>query len=209
MAQDYLQLADRTKLGTDNRTVTLDGKSHTIAAQQLVAVPGNALAALGLAVGEILLEQLKNGAAVDANVDGSSAAAKFEYRVPADQVLLLEELVLVVRDTGAWTGGGFGALAALTNGLKLEVIDVDGNTVKRSLVPGTVVKTTAAIAAVPGADATMLLADTLRARLPAGVGGWPIVVTAQQYVRLTVADNLTGLDGMLASIRGRLAAASA
>lgn len=204
MAQDYIQLADRTKLGADTKSVTVGGTAHNIERQQLVSVPGTSLAEQGVAYGEVLAAQLLNGAVADANVDGTAPAA-FSYQVPASKVLLLDLVELVVRDTGAWTGALFGAAPALSEGIRVEVIESDGATVLLSLIPGGAAKSNADLLAVPGARAAMPFADTMQVELPAGAEGWPLVVSAGRYVRLTVADNLTGLDGLRASIRGRLA----
>lgn len=206
MAQTYLQLADRTKLGTDSKNVNVDAASHLVARQQLVTVPGNALAEQGVAIGEVVTARLATaGGAVDANVNGSVVGVAFEYEVAAGKVLLLDELELVVRDTGAFTGASFGAGSALTNGLRVEVIDTDGVTVRASLLAGASAKINADLAEVPGAVIAMPWIDTLQAWLPVRAEGWPIRLTAGQRVRMTVADDLSGLDGLRATLRGRLA----
>lgn len=211
MSQDFIQLADRTKLGSDSKTVTYGSPAvaHIIERQQLISVPGTVPSEQAIAPADAVLELLAaTGPVTDARVDGSGTPVAFNYLVAAGKALVLDELVLMIRDTGAFTGITFGVIAALTNGIKLEVRDTDGNTVLKSLIPGGVAKKHADLAAIPGAVLSQVFADTLQVRIPARVEGWPLLVTAGQYVRLTVADNLTALDEFRASIRGRLSSVS-
>jgi hypothetical protein len=203
MSQDFIQLADRTKLGSDSKTVTVGAAQSIIERQQLVSVPGTIPAEQAIAPAEAILELLASSdPSTDANVDGSGGAVAFNYQVAAGKALVLDEIALMIRDTGTFNGASFGAIAGpLTNGIKLEVRDTDGNTVLKSFIPAGVAKRHADLAAIPGAALLMV-------RIPALFEGWPLLVAAGQYVRLTVQDNLTTLEGFQAAVRGRLSSVS-
>jgi hypothetical protein len=211
MSQDFIQLADRTKLGSDSKSISLGtpAVAHILDRQQLVSVPGTVPAQQAIALGEAILEYLGGVGAPDANVDGSGAPITKSYVVAADKALVLDEITLMIRDTGTFNGSTFGAIAGpLANGIKLEVLDTDGNTSLKSFIPNASAKKNADLAAIPGAELVQIFADTLQVRIPTRFEGWPLLVAAGQYVRLTVRDNLTGLDGFQASIRGRLSSVS-
>lgn len=55
----------------------------------------------------------------NANVNGSVTPVEFKLVVPDKTIIFIQELVVTVRDGGQFVSGGYGALPALTNGIKI------------------------------------------------------------------------------------------
>lgn len=158
--------------------------------------------------------------ATNAAVDGSSTVVRFERGPGSGQVLDLRAITVTIRDTGAYTAETFGALAALTNGVRLCVtetitpVDTDtDDTVPADpayqdcesggdLLPA--IKRLADLSAVSascGGDAVCgggggggsgANAATYRIELDRLFGG-SIPIGAGQTIQAVIRDNLTGL----------------
>ncbi len=62
-----------------------------------------------------------DGSTFNANVDGSVTPQLFWYSPPQNTKARIYRMIIFVRDTGVFTADGFGALAALTNGIDIYV----------------------------------------------------------------------------------------
>jgi len=62
----------------------------------------------------------------DAIGDYSSAATPFMLKPAANELVHCERMVVTVRDSGSMDSGGYGNGAALTNGIKVRVMDDSG-----------------------------------------------------------------------------------
>lgn len=52
-------------------------------------------------------------------VNASAVAVDFKYIVPAGNILLIDELIVGVKDNGVFTAGGYGGRAVLVNGIQI------------------------------------------------------------------------------------------
>ena len=83
---------------------------------------------------------LKNGSSREAAVDGSVTAVTFEYD-PADLVDW-ERMIIYIQGSGtpAWTAATYANRAVLTNGIKVEVVNSDDDSVVQDLLDGFPIK---------------------------------------------------------------------
>jgi hypothetical protein len=154
-----------------------------------------------------------NGAGVDPDmaIDGSAATgtpSEFRYIVPADKTFLMHSIGFHLLDA-SFDFNGFGAGAALTNGLRISIHDSD-DTVLVRLVEGFPIDKmvefahfgTPATNIDPAAGAaddmfsTQIVFQTI-------IGYTPFL-TAGQYIEIHVEDDLSGLTHFEATIGGRL-----
>lgn len=153
---------------------------------------------------EILVAALElDGAGATAmSVDGSSAAKKFSLIAAADQVTVVRVLSMVIADDGALVAGGFGGLAALTNGLAIEILDTDGTSVLADLTAGFAIKTHADLIALGAAVEFVATAAALVA--VRWTFATAIELAEDQRLQVTVRDNLTGLTDARAAVTGHV-----
>lgn len=148
-----------------------------------------------------------DGSTSDMRVDGSSVVKKFQYVVPTDKLLYLDNVEIVLGDTG-YDPDKFGGLTALTNGCKLEIYDTDGTTVLLDMLAEPIKQNYefthfggVSINVVPGAVIDLI---SVSAHMHETYGA-DLLLEAGQIVQFTVQDDLdTGLDFFEATIGGRL-----
>lgn len=153
--------------------------------------------------GKFVYEFLKNGASADLNIDGSTPV-NFTYTVPASKTLILARFNFALVD-GSMTYGKFGGLTALTNGLKLEILDTDGSTQLLDFTGGLNIKTNEDFACLAGVDAIAEPAagdDFMPIRFTVNKAGAPMLVHEGQVIRLVVQDNLSALSHFRCMVQG-------
>lgn len=69
-----------------------------------------------------ILDSFKNAGSKSMAVNGSVTPVVFSYSPSATHVHAITELTVVLKDEGTTALTNFGALAALTNGIKIEVV---------------------------------------------------------------------------------------
>lgn len=207
MADSFIPTGTGKKLDSDVIARAIDGNSHNVERQRVVVVQPEDAAQFAYDAEQhvdAFLARASDSSA-DMNVDGSVTPQLFVYTVAADEQLALDEVVLWLRDAGGFSATTFGALAALTTGLKIEVYDASSTPV----LVATLLAAAKDLGDVLRAGATYegptaLVADCLRARLRTTRGGQPMLLPAGYSIRATVADNLAGLDELRVAIVGRL-----
>lgn len=119
MSQDNILISDASRISSDSRSRTVNGKSLTEHYQRM------AEAHVGV-VPLPLRSFLKTSAdSIEMAVNGSSAAVSFDL-APADPAIYrVKSLILSMSLASAATMTEFGDIAALTNGLTLQMLDTD------------------------------------------------------------------------------------
>lgn len=144
------------------------------------------------------------GTSEEMKVNGGGAAKKFYWRCPANQIWILQRLNFLMID-GAMSPTKFGGLAALGNGLKIEILDTDQATVLLDFLEGETIVKNADFALLAGVDDQITAAvgdDIFKVRWTLAKSGKPIRLTSQQYIQVTVQDDLTGLTSFRAMLQG-------
>lgn len=137
----------------------------------------------------------------DLAVDGSTTDQTFDYIVPAGKKAVIQKITVGVRCATAPVGDGFGDLAELEDGLLLEFLDTDLS-VLLDLAGGVPVALNEGWAMLAGSDVdidSVLFQVRATITLPA-----PVELEAAQRFRVTVQDDLSGLDEFRIQLRGYL-----
>lgn len=153
-----------------------------------------------------LFKFLRNASSPAMNVNGSITPVKFEYVVPAGRELYAQRLNFEFINTGM-KPDNFAGVAALTNGLLIEVLD-DDNTPLIDFTDGLGIKNQTEFAPLAGVDANVTSGggtpDGLAVRWTMARTGAPIYMTAGQKFVLTVRDDLSTITQMRAMLQGIL-----
>lgn len=156
--------------------------------------------------GELVSELLLTaGPSSDMGVNGSVTPVEFEFT--ADGAVFLSSVAFSLLDATSLPTA-FGGVAALTNGLTVELIDTDGTTVLHDFLAGLTVKKTADFAYLgvvtvalsvdgSGDDHQQVVWDVER------TFGAPLLLKSGQALRVTVQDDLTGLTEFQGMALGR------
>lgn len=144
-------------------------------------------------------QALVNGASRLMNVNGSVTPQNFLYTVPAGTVYYLESISIIISDTGTPTAAKFGDLAALTNGVRLQ-IKSSGTTydVYNFKTNGELTMFFNNVFIPPTAgwlNDTDLLVGTVKFEKPIKLNG-----ANSDFVQFTIRDNLTGLNTFISNI---------
>ena len=144
-------------------------------------------------------QALVNGSSRTMNVNGSVTPQNFLYTVPANTVYYLESISIIISDTGTPTAAKFGDLAALTNGVRLQ-IKSSGTTydVYNFKTNGELTMFFNNVFIPPTAgwlNDTDLLVGTVKFEKPIKLNG-----ANSDFVQFTIRDNLTGLNTFISNI---------
>ncbi len=129
----------------------------------------------------------------DMDVDGSGTAVLFEVGFDFDW--RLTRINLVINDNNM-TSIKFGGLSALGNGLILQVVNAPGIE-QIDFFDGLTIKANRDWHALAGVDANLDVSagvDIFDVRWTIEKAGAPMLIPANWTVRITVQDNLTGID---------------
>lgn len=148
---------------------------------------------------------LKNGSSREAAVNGSVTAVEFEYD-PQDLVDL-ERMILHIAaaSTPAWAAENYANRAALTNGIKVEVINTDDDSVVTDLLDGFPIKSDhewRALCFDYVIDTYGSGDDNATARWTFGKAGKPIRLQLNQKIMVTIQDDLTDLTHQWFQVQG-------
>lgn len=130
---------------------------------------------------------------IDGN--GNYSVTPRKLKLTAASELDLHRMMVEIRDTGAFSAEKYGALAELTNGVKVEAIDADDN-VLIDLLDGTPIKSNAEWGAncydvdlkTWGAGDEFVLVRWTFAK-----AGAPLTLHAGESLQVTLQDDLSGL----------------
>lgn len=146
----------------------------------------------GVPAGDVVVAPLRaNGEPAGSsamNVDGSTTPAYYWIAGDGGKLTTIRRLSIVLTDA-AILEGGFGGLAALANGLALEVLATDGATALVDLTGGLGLKSHADLLAL-GADLRFVGSTMVAVAWDLAA---PVELVAGQRLRATVRDDLTGL----------------
>ncbi len=154
----------------------------------------------------LLFDQLKTSAgSADMVVDGSSTAVQFFYAPPPGKIALISRLIWDVVD-GSMQVGRFGGLGALSNGLKVELLDHNDNVILDFLA-GMTIKTNYEWSHLAGSDALIQLAagdDEMHVRWSIFKTGAHLYLPPNRKIAMTVQDALAGLTHFESVVQGIL-----
>lgn len=151
---------------------------------------------------DFIFKWLKNGSTVDMNVDASSTIT-YQYTVPASKTVYLQRVNVSLVD-GSMTYGKFGGLTALTNGIKVEVLDSAGGTLV-DFFDGETIKANEDFAPLAGVDAIAEPAagdDFMPVRWTISKAGDSLRLIEGDVIRFTLQDDLSDLSYFRAMIQG-------
>jgi hypothetical protein len=192
MAADVMLLANGDAIATDSVSVATGNTTRTAHRQVVVTVPAADPSVSALPPGQRFSAPLLGPAAsTSLVVDGSTTPVVFTWSPPSSRAAVIAELVLMFAPAAAAVADGFGAAAALANGLLLELV-IGGETVEAWIVRRHV------DAVAFGGALELLPAGQLALRLPLG-----IELGDADQVRVTVSDNLTAIGTLRAYAVGR------
>ncbi len=150
--------------------------------------------------GWVLATTTAGSTVVDYNIGAAAAAGHYIHRPAPTECVYLRRLVISLADTAVTAGGSFGALAALANGITVQVRDRDGAVLWYG---PRAIKTNAQLVSLGPAHilgTTMYVVNLELADLHGGE--IPINGFDDQDFDVYTGDVLTGLDGMYATIYG-------
>lgn len=166
---------------------------------------------MGMRPDEYIFSLLDSGSGVDMNVDGGTPV-HFKYTVPTNHTAYIERINFTLLDI-TMQNDLFGGLAALTNGVLVRAYDAD-DTLLLDFLDGEPIKQNSDFCLLAGTDAPVSAgagADFLPIRWTVAKAAEQndgrlaaLKLTEGQYIRVTVQDNLTGLDRFRGMVQGFL-----
>ena len=156
-------------------------------------------------ISKLIFKRLSAGGSADMAVDGSSTAVKFKWTSPVGKAAEIMRINFVIVDGGIGYGEFGGLGSALTNGLLVQVFDVNDNELV-DFLDGNPIKTNEQFGYLAGADAISLPAagdDSFHVRWTLSkAANQSIALDAGDYIQVTVRDNLSALSDFGAMIQG-------
>lgn len=149
-------------------------------------------------------EFLKLSGSSAMNVDGSTPK-KFTY-TNATTDWILTTMRMTITDANAdIVADKFGGIAALTNGIKIEIIDTDGSTVLENLIGGDTIKQNSDFFFVGSYDLHSGVTDgAIQVNIDFTEGGAVFRILTDQIIQVTVQDDLTGITSFETFIKGHI-----
>lgn len=158
MAQSQVAVLDAAGASVDFATILIGGV-HRV--QHVVTKIGK--------IGEFFrrhLDTIGDGTGTKNAVgDYSSTATDFKLRPAGGTVFVVERVVILLGDSATFVNDGYGAAAALTNGILVEKYDHGGSSVITSIHDGLAVKTNFDWARFAGNDVSVEYAGTNKHRV--------------------------------------------
>lgn len=155
---------------------------------------------------QFLYQHLKNGAAVDMNVDGSSSVVKFKYTCPANKMVLLNRVMFHMVD-GTIDPADFGGISgALTNGLLFKVYN-SSDVAILDFLGGGALTDNGRMSHIAGSDVVIhygagAAEDSLLIRFTISKAGAIMILNPGDYIQIDVRDDLTPLTQFHVIIQG-------
>jgi len=149
---------------------------------------------------EYKIVKLLNGSSPDMDVNGSSTPVEFDYTPDTDEVWYVERITFVLEDTGSPEPDDFGTISGpLSNGCLLEV-QSNGNTIELANVTSNL-EIVQSFANESYGDSNGILGSgasykgSILFRNP-----FIIQDSTSDFIRMTIRDNITGLNFQQVSI---------
>lgn len=142
---------------------------------------------------------------IDITGDYSVTPEVFYYEVPAGKQATLDRLVLLLSDAGNFSAAGYGAGAALTNGIHISIHDE--NDVEIKLLTPVYIKTNAEWFGCACSSSYIEFGNGdnfLAATWDLSSAGSPLILKPEYTLRAEVNDNFTGLVYQRVWIHGYL-----
>ena len=151
-----------------------------------------------------LYKLLKDGSTSDMSVNGSVTAVSYQYLVPTDKIVFIEEINILVIDGGI-VPTKFGGITALTNGVLVRAVDADLTTVLEDFTEDLPIKKNADWSLLAGSDReTTAVAgdDTEEVSWSIASESGPLLLTEGQCFEFLIQDNLEAITEMEVMIEG-------
>lgn len=166
-------------------------------------------AGLAIPPEEMLFVHLKNGSSRDLRVDGSSTPVDFTYVVPTGKEAIIARCILKMQDVSIKLHEFLGTGASLTNGILVTAHDSDDSTLV-DFLDGDPIKNTIDFANLAAVDLPLVTAsgqdpDSVPVRWSLFKTGYYLKLTAGQYLRVRIQDNLSSGIGLFEwHVQGRI-----
>ena len=141
----------------------------------------------------------------DMNINGAVTPVNFDFTVPTGKVFLFTRFNAQFDDTNKDVPNGFFSIAALGNGLLMQVRDIDGTVLQDFDTADAPIKNHADMIALAGVDVDTDGVANLSSggfRFTLTKTGAAMRLTAGQVIRVVVRDDLTGLTELRFMVQG-------
>ena len=160
---------------------------------------------------EHLYKFLKNGASLDLRVDGDPTPVDFKYTCPTGKVAVIQRCVIAAQDVSIKLHEFLGMGAVLSNGVLVSAHDDDDASLVDYL-DGDAIVSTHGFSVLGSVDAPVVTQagvdpDTFTMRWTLGQNGTghPLMLSAGQYLRVRIQDDLsTGIALFRWFVQGRV-----
>jgi len=139
----------------------------------------------------------------DANKDGSSTPLTYEWECTEDTAFI-NRMLVYIEDTGTFDAEKYGNGLTLSNGIKVQIIDAEGN-VDLDFLDGFTITSNGEWKAMChdyAHDAEGVGDENASVRWTWGKSGKLVEMKAGMKVRVTIQDNLAGLEKHWFQIQG-------
>ena len=158
----------------------------------------------GIDASQILDSYLDNSSSIDMNIDGSVTPVPFDYVATTDVLIARSNIYIIDANP---TPVQFGGIAALTNGLLIQVLDASLNALKTFSAQEPIVSN-ADFVGLAGTDVSFAIGagtDSVAVRWTMNrmTGGPGMILRAGHRFRVLVRDDLTGITTFHWTIQGR------
>lgn len=156
---------------------------------------------------EFVFSYLKNAGSAEMAVNGTTPKV-FEYVVPAGKNVWIQRLNIFGTNTNIDPDNFFG-ISALSNGLKIEVVDSSDVLIK-DFTDGLPIKSLIDLSALAGSDAGSSIdrlgsADSgATVRWTISKAGEPLFIREGYKFRVTVRDNISGITKLRMMLQGTI-----
>jgi hypothetical protein len=147
-----------------------------------------------------VIDYLRNGSSRNMNINGSITPVVFTYTVPANETWYAEGLRVFMSDSGTMAIGEFGSLGSvLTNGLLIEFV-ISSTSYQYANIKTNEELAISFIEGFASVDGSSGFLNTNKLFMSCGTLDPFIRLNAGDQVKVTVQDNLSGLDQLFMAL---------
>lgn len=151
--------------------------------------------------GQFIFSGVKNGAAIEMNVNGSSTPVSYRYTVPADNRVYLYRVNFIMLDASI-TAAKFGGVASLTTGITIKLKN-SSDALLLDFLDGQTIQNNTEFGLLAGVDVNIGPGtDSLGVRWTINNAGGSLYMESGDYLEILIQDNLTGLTSFQAMLQG-------
>ena len=159
-------------------------------------------------ISDFISEHLRDsGSSLDMNVDGSTTPVEFSWTPNGTRTAVIARIIIALQEDANFIASGYGAGAALANGILFAHRDADSN--DTDLLDGVPIQRNFQWTEL-SYDGTLVNFNVSGGNLRSFIVRWTFTNSGEglfvypgESLVMTVRDNLTALDGQRALVQGR------